>query len=199
MMISAAYMQSAESDAACAAIDPDNKLLWRRERNRLEGEVIRDAMLAVSGSLEYRMFGPGSLDEGQPRRSIYFTIKRSQMIPLMVLFDGPDALQGLGKRASTTVAPQALALLNNPHVVRYARQFAKRLEARGESLAEQVTYGYQLALGRPPEPDELSRSMEFITSQQEAYGQDENKDAHLLALADFCQALFSLNEFVFVE
>ena len=66
-------------------------------------------MLAASGPLDETMFGPGTLDEGQRRRSIYFTIKRSQLIPLMVLFDAPEPLQGVAARPSTTIAPQALA------------------------------------------------------------------------------------------
>ena len=70
-------------------------------------------MLAVSGVLDETMFGPGTLDQGMRRRSIYFTVKRSQLIPLMTLFDVPDSLQGLGSRGATTVAPEALAMMNN--------------------------------------------------------------------------------------
>ena len=81
------------------------------------------------------MFGPGSLDEGQPRRSIYFTIKRSQLIPIMMLFDAPDSLQSLGNRSSTTIAPQALALMNNPHVHKYAQAFARRLAPQACAVA----------------------------------------------------------------
>src|SRR5207237_1282521 len=80
----------------CEAADRDNKLLWRRQPRRLEGEAIRDAMLAISGTLDQAMYGPGSLDDGQLRRSIYFTVKRSRLIPMMTLFDGPDSLQSLG-------------------------------------------------------------------------------------------------------
>ena len=114
IMTSAVYMQTTDADAGRAAVDPENRLLWHRPRQRLEAEVIRDCMLAATGQLDERMFGPGELDPGHRRRSIYFTIKRSQLVPSMILFDAPDSLQGLGQRGSTIVAPQALAMLNGP-------------------------------------------------------------------------------------
>ena len=105
-MMSAVYMEAAHSDPTRAEIDPDNRLLWRRTRTRLEAEAIRDCMLGVSGRMDETMFGPGTLDESNTRRSIYFTTKRSQLIPSLMLFDAPDSLQGLGQRASTIVAPR---------------------------------------------------------------------------------------------
>src|SRR5690606_17964567 len=96
IMTSAVYMQATETDPQRESVDPDNRWFWHRSRRRLEAEVIRDAMLAASGQLDTRMFGPGSLDESHRRRSIYFTIKRSQLVPSMMLFDAPEPLQGLG-------------------------------------------------------------------------------------------------------
>ena len=92
ILTSAVYTQGTQSDEARAQIDPDNKLCWRRMRQRLEAETIRDAMLAVGGILDETMFGPGTLDDNQRRRSLYFTIKRSKLVPMMVLFDAPNAL-----------------------------------------------------------------------------------------------------------
>src|SRR5690606_12424068 len=108
MMLSAAYQQSSSFDEAKSAVDPDNELLWRFRPRRLEAEAIRDSLLAVSGALDRTLYGPGTLDQLSPRRSIYFTIKRSEMIPMMQLFDAPDALQGISQRQTTTIAPQAL-------------------------------------------------------------------------------------------
>ncbi len=98
MMTSAVYMQSVGGDDARSKVDPDNRLLWHRSRVRLEGEVIRDAMLAASGELDPQLFGPSTLDPAHKRRSIYFMVKRSQLVPSMMLYDAPDALQGLGQR-----------------------------------------------------------------------------------------------------
>jgi mono/diheme cytochrome c family protein len=200
IMTSAVYMQTEDSDSSRAAADPNNLLNWRRSRRRLEGEVIRDAMLAVSGTLDRTMFGPGSLSESHRRRSIYFTIKRSQLIPLMILFDGPDTLQSMAARPSTTTAPQAMALMNNPQVRSYAHAFARRLLTQGsKSAPEAVRSSYWIALGRPPAGDELVDSMAFIQQQTDSYRSAGKADAQELALADYCQALISLNEFIYVD
>ena len=195
IMTSSAYMQGNEFDEHRNGIDPDNLLLWRRPLLRLEAEVIRDSMLAVSGMLDPTMFGPGSLDEGMNRRSIYFFVKRSHIIPLMLLFDAPNALSGMGSRATTTVAPQALAMMNNPQVQAYAKALAKRIE--GESVQESVRRGYKLLLGREPSGEELGDAVSFIEEQKGKYRSDGKNDG--AALIDFSQALLSLNELVYVE
>ena len=92
----------------------------------MEAEVIRDAILSVSGQLDPTMFGPGTLDESMKRRSIYFFIKRSRLIPTMMLFDAPDSLQSIGARQATIIAPQALLLLNNRNVREYAAALSHR-------------------------------------------------------------------------
>jgi mono/diheme cytochrome c family protein len=200
IMTSSVYRQTPDVDPRRLTLDPDNKLLWRWAPHRLEAEAIRDSMLAVSGLLDRRMFGPGSLDEAQRRRSIYFTIKRSQMIPLMSLFDGPDALQGLGARSSTTVAPQALALMNHPQVQACAAGFAERLvDFARSSPAEAVRQAYAIALARPPQADELADSVAFLSQQAGAYRSAAKNNADQLALVDLCQALLCLNEFIYVE
>jgi cytochrome c553 len=200
IMTSAVYMQSTDSDAKSAGIDPDNVLLWHRARQRLEAEVIRDAMLATSGQLDPAMFGPGTLDESQRRRSIYFTVKRSQLVPSMTLFDGPDALQGLGQRSSTIVAPQALAMLNSKQVHGYARAFAKRLLAvEGTTKEEAIARAYLTALARPPDSDELNLSTAFVARAAAGYETAGKSDAAELALADFCQVLLGLNEFIYID
>jgi hypothetical protein len=200
IMTSAVYMQGGESDRQRTQADPENRLLWRRPARRLEAEVIRDSLLAVSGSLDPRMFGPGTLDVSQKRRSIYFFVKRSQLVPTMVLFDAPDALLGLEQRSSTTIAPQALMLMNNAIVRSYADGFARRIApAEGKSLDDAVRSGYQIALGRQPREPELTESVQFIQQQMESYKAEQKKEAQQLALGDFCQVLMSLNEFVYVD
>jgi hypothetical protein len=200
IMQSAAYRENDDFDEPRAGVDPDNKLYWRHTRRRLEAEVLRDAMLSASGMLDETMFGPGSLDEGQRRRSLYFTIKRSQLIPLMALFDAPEPLQGVADRSSTTIAPQALALLNNAHIRQCARAMADRVPAADPSaLAPAVEAGYRLALLRQPDAQELADNLAFIGAQLESYRAAGRPEPLKLALADFCQALLSLNEFTYVE
>jgi hypothetical protein len=190
IMTSSVYMQSTDFDEARAAVDREDTLWWRRPVTRLEGEAIRDSMLAVSGQLDPTMYGPGTLDESMRRRSIYFFVKRSKLVPMMTLFDWPDALQGLGQRATTTVAPQALALMNHPQVRAYASAFAKRLMPTAEkSLDEAVRRAYVMALAREPDSEELQDAAGFIRGQ----------GALEAGLTSFCQAMFGLNEFIYVE
>ncbi|HZN34783.1 MAG TPA: PSD1 and planctomycete cytochrome C domain-containing protein [Pirellulaceae bacterium] len=183
-----------------SAVDPDNALLWRQNLRRLEAEVIRDSMLTVSGTLDRRLFGPGTLDEGHTRRSIYFLVKRSKLVPMMQLFDQPEPLVSVGGRPSTTIAPQALAFLNSPHVRTYAHNFAKQLlPAYEKSPADCVRQGYLTAIGRAPDDEELATTAMFLAAQEKSYAAASKPDARQLALADFCQVLFGLNEFVYVE
>ncbi len=200
IMTSAVYTQSTDAEAERAAIDPDDLLLWHHRRQRLEAEVIRDAMLAVSGQLDSRMHGPGSLDESHKRRSIYFTIKRSQLVPSMMLFDGPDALQALGQRASTIVAPQALAMLNSPLVQGCAQGLARRLlSSEGTTPQDAIARGYQMVLGRPADSEEVAESTAFVARATESYQAAGKSDVAELALADFCQVLLGLNEFIYID
>ncbi|MFO0871460.1 MAG: PSD1 and planctomycete cytochrome C domain-containing protein [Pirellulales bacterium] len=200
LMTSSVYRQSSELDEADAREDPENQWLWRFAPARLEAEIIRDNMLAVSGELDERMFGPGSLDEGHKRRSIYFMIKRSRLIPSMQLFDAPEPLVSVGGRPSTTIAPQALMFLNSPQVRGYARSFARRIApAPSTALEETVRQGYLTALGRPPSAQELQDDVQFLERQSESYRQSGTAQPREAAVTDFCQVLLSLNEFVYIE
>ncbi len=197
ILTSAVYMQGNEYDEHRNTLDPENLLLWRRPLIRLEAEVIRDSMLSVSGQLDATMFGPGSLDDNMKRRSIYFFVKRSHIIPLMLLFDAPNALTGMGSRAVTTVAPQALAMMNNPQVHGFAKAFESRIVET--SIPASVFKGYKIAFGRKPTDRELSDACGFVEEQKAKYQADGKQDNDQLALVDFCQAILSLNEFMYVE
>jgi cytochrome c553 len=205
ILTSATYRESGEADRAKEAIDPANRRFWRHEKRRLEGEVVRDSILACGNRLNERMFGPGSLNEAMRRRSIYFTVKRSELVPMMQVFDAPEALSSMGDRPSTTIAPQALLLLNNPNVRKSARAFAARLlPALDRSTAEAVRGGYRIALCRDPQPEELADSAAFIERQRALHENDSPIDGHRsdareAALLDFCQVLLCLNEFVYVD
>ncbi len=198
--MSAVYLESGDFAKKKAEADHDNRLFWRHPPHRLEAEIIRDSLLAVSGTLDEKMYGPGTLELGMRRRSIYFLIKRSQLIPTMVLFDAPDTLQGLEQRVTTTIAPQALLLINSAFVRGYADHFAQRISpATDTPLSDVVRAGYTRALGRTPTADELADSVEFLKAQVDAYKADGKSDARKLALTDFCQVLMGLNEFVYVD
>ena len=214
---SAAYQQSshlADINAAPSPhSDPDNRLLWKFPLQRIEGEVLRDAMLAVSGTLNAKSYGPAvkppiageaivarNLKDGYPdkiedspeirRRSIYLFHKRVVPYPLLQAFDKPDAQQTCSRRDHTTVAPQALALLNDPFVRTVSSEFADRLiKQHPEDLQSQLRLAFRLALSREPEVDELSAAEALVVDQP-----NQRK-----ALTDFCQTLFALNEFLYVD
>ena len=200
IMTSAVYRQSSAIDPAKESIDPENSLYSRWSRRRLEAEAIRDTMLAVSGRLDTRMFGPGTLDERMTRRSIYFTVKRSRLIPMMVLFDAPDALQPLAVRPATTVAPQSLLIMNSPIVRDWALGLARRIAPRsGEPIETAARRAYAIALGRSPTDDEQIDAVAFITRQADAYKTAGHADGVEPALTDFALVVMGLNEFLYVE
>ncbi len=199
MALSAAYQQAATFDAVKAQGDPQNTLHWRHTPQRLEAEVIRDSVLSVSGRLDPALFGPGTLDEASRRRSIYFFVKRSRLVPTMQLFDAPEPLVGQGARPATVIAPQALLFMNSPQVRAAAKDLATALQKSAASPAQSVPASYLAALGRAPSPTELAASVAFVAAQEAAYRSSGRADAAHLALADFCQALFGLNEFIYIE
>jgi mono/diheme cytochrome c family protein len=220
MVSSAAYRQSSGIDPAKAKVDPGNRLVWRFNRRRLEGEAIRDALLALSGSLDPTLYGRAGRDEGSPRRSLYLERKRSRLPLFLRTFDSPDFVSGVAKRSVTTTAPQALAMMNAPQVRSWAERFARRLAAEAEAipvvppppgqpqaspsadadpLATRIRAAYATALGRAATPTELHDATLFIESQQASYTAAGRGDGASAALADFCQVLMGLNETLHIE
>ena len=187
IMMSQTYMQSGAHDETRAETDRENTLLWRRAPQRLEAEAIRDSMLAVSGRLDPTQFGPGTLDQNMTRRSVYFFIKRSQLIPMMMLFDWPEHLVSIGQRPVTTIAPQALMFMNSPQGQDYATAFAKRLPQ--DAPEQTVREAWRLAFGREPTAAESAACLQFLNQQPDA---DQ-------AIMNLCQTILSMNEFVYVE
>ena len=198
IMTSAAYMQAGAITESGKQLDPENLLLWRRSSRRLEAETIRDSLLAVSGTLDRTQFGKGTLDQGSKRRSIYFTVKRSQLIPLLQLFNAPDAMQGIATREESTVAPQALALLNSPVIRDLATKFAAQVGPTPDTSIEQtIDRAYATALSRPATEAEQAAMQEFIQQQKQSRGEDANAEA--LAVRDFCHLILCMNEFVYID
>ncbi len=207
MMTSQAYQMRSDDIAANVALDPENRLFWRMPRLRLEAEIIRDAMLAVAGNLDRTLGGPciypyidpklfqsstkrtwpGKPDDDPAtwRRSLYVYSKRSIRYPLFETFDQPNLINSCERRNRSTIAPQALLLMNNNFVLLEAQKFAERLRKEaGADVQRQVERGYQLALGRAPSEFERAKTIAFMQGNPNG-------------LAEFCQALFNLNEFVY--
>lgn len=202
------YRMASDDIPANAAIDKANRYLWRMPRRRLEGEAIRDAILATAGNLDRTVGGPAVFPyidpalyqssskrtwTGKPdsdpstwRRSVYVFSKRSIPLPMLEVFDKPDSVGSCAQRNRSTIAPQALILMNNAFVLMEAKMFAERLRKEaGADPAEQVDLAFQLALGRKPAAAEKEQSVAFLRS-----GKD--------TLPDFAQAMMNLNEFVFI-
>ncbi|MDA1050989.1 MAG: PSD1 and planctomycete cytochrome C domain-containing protein [Planctomycetota bacterium] len=198
IMTSAVYMQAGDVTESGRQHDPENLLLWRRNSRRLEAEIIRDSLLAVSGTLDRTMFGKGTLDQSSTRRSMYFTVKRSELIPILQLFDAPDTMQAIATREESTVAPQALALLNSPIIRDLATKFAVQVRPNAETSIEQaIDRAYQVALSRPATDAERAAMTEFIQRQKESRAADA--DAESLAVRDFCHLILCMNEFVYID
>ncbi len=211
ILMSKAYQMASDDIAANLEKDPENRLLWRMPRRRIEGEIIRDSVLAVAGSLDRTIGGPGvfpyidpslfqasskrtwegkaDTDPSTWRRSIYVFSKRSIPLPMLEVFDKPDTIGSCARRNRSTVAPQALILMNNQVLHIHAQRFAERLEREsGGDKKEFVKLAFEHAYARVPNKDEMAKALDFLTSSGPA------KDAE----RDFCQALFNSNEFVYI-
>jgi len=193
--------------AAIEEKDPENKLLWRFNRRRLEAEEIRDAILAVTGDLNLKAGGPSvmvPIDKGlvntlyKPsqwappkdtseynRRGVYLIVKRNLALPFMQVFDAPDGSVSCPRRESSTHAPQALELLNGDLTNQHADALAARIEKEaGPELQKQIDLGYRLVTGRPARPKEVQLAMDFLKTESKR---------------QFAMILLNLNSFVFVN
>jgi hypothetical protein len=207
-------------------VDPNNALLWRQNVQRLDAEMLRDAMLSVSGNLLGTGDGPPLWPEVQPDllqalpniaedtdrpqgyytdppettdvRSIFLVRKRAIPSPFLQTFNQPDPACTCGKRDVSIVAPQALMLLNNPFAVRMAEKLADRLirECRTDP-PKQIERAFSLALGRSATDDE--RTVVLTQLERLRSGHASSKNAERAALADFCLALMNTNEFIFLD
>jgi hypothetical protein len=199
IMLSATYRLASTSNAANHDRDPDNRLLWRANRRRLDVESWRDAMLSVSGNLDLTIGGPSiELNGNNDRRTLYAVISRHELHPLLRLFDFPDANLTSERRAMTTVPMQQLFVLNSEFVVAQSRALAARLQR--EDLPDDGTRIDRLCrcvFGRPASDAERRLSLEFVgKSLPEGVSAT---DVKLSRWEQLSQALLSTNEFVFVD
>ncbi|MFN0110696.1 MAG: PSD1 and planctomycete cytochrome C domain-containing protein [Blastocatellia bacterium] len=168
ILSSATYQQSSSDNAAARQRDPENKLLWRMNRQRLEFEALRDAMLAASGQLDPTMEGFPNEITSWPfarRRTIYGYINRAKLAPELLTFDfaSPDA--HAAERYQTTIPQQALYLMNHPFVVEQARSALTRTEiATAKTPRQRITKLYRLLYGREATAEEINLGLAFVAS-----------------------------------
>ena len=208
---------SAQYQAAAAQLDPENKLLWRMNRRRLEAEAVRDALFAAAGTLDTTMGGTllptanrayvtstanvNPVVYDSPRRSIYLPVVRSALYEVFTAFDFAEPSVMSGKRDSTIVASQALFMMNSSLVLEQSRALAKTLLAQPGTDAGRLETLYLRAYGRPPTTAEQDRAAGYLNRYQQA------AVANGIAAADvptrvwtsLCRAAFSANEFLFVD
>jgi hypothetical protein len=191
IVLSSAYRQGGAVGAAGAAADPDNRLLGRMNRRRLEAEAVRDNLFAVAGRLDARRGGPAFADLATPRRTLYLLSARTgaNTSDFGRLFDGADPGAIVGRRGQTVVAPQALFFLNDPLVDDLARALAVRVRREAPAGDDaRVRRLYLLALGRPPTPAESSVGEELL-----ARGGDPDPWERL------CHLVLCTNEFIYLD
>jgi len=206
IVTSAVYRQSSRHDPKAAAVDAENRLLWRMNRSRLDAESIRDAVLQVSGRLDPAMGGPSvrhftlgpgvhvtpTVDyakfdwdgSGAGRRGVYRFLFRTLPDPFLDAFDAADASQLTPVRTASITPLQALAMLNDPFLLRQSEHFARRLEGVSGEPEGRIRAAFAMALGRPATPDEACEWTDYAARH---------------GLANFCRMLFNSNEFLFVN
>jgi hypothetical protein len=211
IMLTNAYQMSSDYDARAAEADPENVLLWRMPRRRLEAEAIRDGIMSVSGGLTDATGGSilsykdrqyvantakgGDVDYDKPIRAVYIPVVRSSMYDVFQAFDLPDPSTPNGDRESTVVAPQALFMMNSSIVLQHSRKLADSLLARHDlDDAGRIREAYERALSRPPTPAEIDNALTFITRIQPEWKGDKNK-----AWQSFCKSLLASNEFIYIN
>jgi hypothetical protein len=204
IVMSATYRQTSASNPEGEKLDGDNRYLWRANRQRLDAESMRDTVLAVSGKLDLTMGGPSveqflfkddyspvydyaRFDPDNPanyRRGVYRFIVRSAPDPLMERFDCPDASMITDKRNTTITAIQALALMNNPFILKQSEHFADRVRSVATTPSAQIEAAFRLALQRAPSARETALLTGYLTDH---------------GLVNLCRLILNTNEFLFVD
>jgi hypothetical protein len=212
IVLSRAYQLSSAHDAHNVEADPENALVWRMAKRRLEAEAIRDAVLFVAGKLAteppigslvarngegYAGFmRVGGLDASDTHRSVYLPIVRDQVPESLGLFDFADPSLVRGERATTTGPAQALYFMNGPFVIQQAQALADRLRAREGDDAGTIERAYRLAFARLPSNDERARAIAFL---RDFPAREGSADRRREAWSAFCQALFAAAEFRYLD
>lgn len=214
IVLSRTYQLSSQCDEKLREADPENLLLARHNRRRLDAEAVRDAMLAATGDLNPQP-GQGSLIQHQnvlinelpplhqpsQHRSVYLLMLRNSMPPELTPFNLPDAVTVAGKRDSSTLATQSLYLLNNAFLVEQSKRFAARLMQVSDDATTCIEAAYRQAFARKPTDSEMRRDRDFIRESDLMLVSTQNNENKRLtnAWAAFCQALLASNELRYVD
>jgi hypothetical protein len=218
IVLTRAYRMSAAANDQAVALDPENRLLWRMNRRRLDAESIRDAMLVVSSRLDPRIGGPNIQDSSvlahekrevpteyeyvfaDFRRSVYTPAFRNRMHELFEVFDFADQSSAVAQRNVTTVVPQALLMLNNSLVMEYARAAAERALAASDLTDEQrIDLAFREALGRPPSHEEMAIALAAVAIPEQADTTAPTVDVRLAVWERLFQGLFGCMDFRYLE
>jgi hypothetical protein len=191
IMLSATYQQSSQGAKELVERDPDNLLWGRMNRRRLEAEAIRDSLLAAAGKLDPARGGPPIRDFNTPRRTLYVMTIRSDRSTFRDLFDAADPTAIIDQRINSTVAPQALFMLNHPFAIEQTRLLAQRAEKLAGDDAERIAQLYELLFARPPSADETAAGQAILAQFR--------RDKPAAAWEAYCQVLVCANEFLFVD
>ncbi len=210
IMLSSAYRMSSEMAPATSLEDPENRLLSRFNRRRLDVEEIRDGLLRVDGSIDLKMGGTlmsgfGTDGENsnnrlsvnpdeQQLRTVYLPLRRSNLPALLNLFDFGDAVTPMGKRSETNVAPQALFMMNSEFVAERARNLATQL-LELDADQDRVRRAYLHTLNRAPNPDEIDVGLTYVSSVENKFGSAKQLDVW----ESLCRILMASNEFIYVD
>jgi hypothetical protein len=207
IMLSSTYRLASVADPKSLQKDPENRYLSRMNRRRLDGDSVRDTILAVSGTLNLKMGGVGVIPPltkeellaarmpylwpanpdptEHARRSVYLQMKRSMTLPMLQVFDAPDTSTSCPRRERSTVAPQALALMNSEFSSAQAERFAARIKKEsGDDPEASVNAGWRIAFGRSPGAEERQTAVEYLKRNE---------------LTSLCLLIFNMSEFIYVD
>jgi hypothetical protein len=196
IVLSAAYRQASWDRPECRKADPENRLLWRAHRRRLDLEAMRDALLAVSGRLDAKLYGrPVDVagDASNRRRTVYGLVDRQSLPGLFRAFDFASPDTSAERRPFTTVPQQALFALNSPFMLEQAKALAAGAARGGAGPEPRIRALYRRAQAREPTGDELSAAVRFLS------GSLSRGHSPQRALEDLAQVLLMTNEFTFVD
>jgi hypothetical protein len=219
LVLSRTYQMSSQPDERADQVDPQNLLLHRMRVRRLEGEAIRDALLAVSGRLDLRRYGPpvpvyltafqegrgrppsGPLD-GDGRRSLYLAVRRNFLSSLLLAFDTPIPFSTVGRRSVSNVPAQALILMNDPFVYQQAEVWARQVLGQKGTARDRITAMFLSAFARPPSETELTACLDFLNRQAQLASASRGRQPpvdDLAIWADLAHVLINAREFIFLN
>ncbi len=200
IMLSSTYQQSSRATPATQKADPDNKLFGRMNRQRLEAEALRDNLLSVAGTLDRTLNGPSINDLNNRRRTLYLTTIRSDRSNYRALFDAADPNAIVEKRIDSTVAPQALFMLNHPFALAQTKALARRVTTAAPMADEgRIRWLYRQLYGRSPNAPEMALGRTALERARAQNPATKEATANELAWEQYCQLLLCANEFLYVD